>query len=256
MRRMKDTKNTAVISWGPFLTLAVAIGVFFGGQLFGAAIVSTVLGVFGWSSQQIADFYTSSTIGQFVVMIAVDAVMFLLLYWFIRSRKSSLGAIGLTRPHLRDGIYMLLGAVMYFSASLFLTSVIAKLIPALNLEQQQQIGFEQASSIPQLALVFVALVILPPLIEEMLFRGFLFSGLRTKLPLILAALVTSVIFAAPHLQIGSGNPLLWVAFIDTFILSMVLVFVRVKSGTLWSSVGLHAIKNGVAFVLLFALKMG
>jgi membrane protease YdiL (CAAX protease family) len=65
-----------------------------------------------------------------------------------------------------------------------------------------------------------------------------------------------LLFAAAHLQWGSGAPLLWVAAIDTFVLSMVLSTLREKTGSLWSAIGLHAIKNGVAFTLLFVLRLG
>jgi len=252
---MKESTAPKAITWNLLTTLLVTAGIFFGGQIIGAGLLSIVLGFFGVSSEQIAKIYSSSTLSQFTLMITVDIAMFLLLFWFIRARKSSLQALGLIRPKLRDGLYVLAGAVIYFSASALLSSVVAKLIPALNLDQQQQIGFQQASSAPQLVLVFIALVIFPPFVEELVFRGFLFSGLKTKLPLVFAAPLTSVIFAAPHLQIGSGEPLLWTAFIDTFILSLVLVSLRIKTGNLWTSIGLHALKNGVAFTALFILKL-
>ena len=38
-----------------------------------------------------------------------------------------------------------------------------------------------------------------------------------------------------------------------FVLSLVLIYLREKTGSLWASITLHAIKNGVAFVALFAL---
>ena len=43
--------------------------------------------------------------------------------------------------------------------------------------------------------------------------------------------------------------------LDTFILSLVLIYLREKTGGLWASITLHAFKNGVAFVALFALHI-
>src|SRR5690606_7282850 len=103
----------------------------------------------------------------------------------------------------------------------------------------------------QLILVFISLVLLPPFVEEVLARGFLYTGLKTKWPVWAAAVVTSLIFAAAHLEFGSGAPLLWVAAIDTFTLSLVLIYLREKTGKLGASIMLHMLKNGVAFVLLF-----
>ena len=255
MSELENTKTTAQVTWGPVAAVLVTVSVFFGGQLLGGLVVAILPGLFGWSNQQISTWFSSSTTGQFLLIAGVEVATFSLLYWFIRYRKSSLQAIGLVKPRLRDAGYALAGVAVYFPAYILTTVVLTQLIPSLNVDQPQQIGFQQADTRPELLLVFIALVILPPLIEEMLCRGFLFSGLKTKLPIMTAALLTGMVFAAPHLQIGSGEPLLWVAFIDTFILSMVLVYVRVKSGGLWASIGLHAIKNGIAFVALFVLRI-
>ena len=76
-------------------------------------------------------------------------------------------------------------------------------------------------------------------------------GLRTNLPVVPAAIITSILFGAAHLQFGSDKPLLWIAAMDTFALSMVLVWMRVKTQNLWAPITLHMLKNTVAFVLLF-----
>ncbi|MEJ0073120.1 MAG: CPBP family glutamic-type intramembrane protease [Candidatus Saccharibacteria bacterium] len=39
--------------------------------------------------------------------------------------------------------------------------------------------------------------------------------------------------------------------IDTFTLSVVLCYIREKTGTLWSGVLIHALKNGIAFLSLY-----
>jgi membrane protease YdiL (CAAX protease family) len=90
-------------------------------------------------------------------------------------------------------------------------------------------------------------------VEEILFRGFLYSGLKKSLPKIWAVLLTCTIFAAPHLLEGGSSGLLWVAGIDTFILSLVLIWLREKTGRLYASMGLHALKNFIAFASLFLL---
>jgi membrane protease YdiL (CAAX protease family) len=96
------------------------------------------------------------------------------------------------------------------------------------------------------------LVVLPPIAEEILFRGFIYSSLRPKMNKIVAALITSILFALPHL-FESSNGLLWVAGCDTFILSMVLVYVREKTDKLWASMLIHGLKNFVAFASLYLI---
>jgi len=101
----------------------------------------------------------------------------------------------------------------------------------------------------------VALVILAPIYEEILFRGVLFTGLRKKLPLITTGIIVSVIFGAAHLEWGGDSPLNWAAAIDTAVFSMVLVYLRETSKSLWPAIFLHGLKNAIAFTLVFVLKV-
>ena len=68
-----------------------------------------------------------------------------------------------------------------------------------------------------------------------------------------AGILTSVIFAAAHLPEGGGSGLFWIGAIDVFTLSLVLVFLKQKTKSLWPGICLHAIKNLVAFISLFVL---
>ena len=132
-------------------------------------------------------------------------------------------------------------------------TIATHLFPSLNVHQKQQLGFQDASGGLKLALTFVSLCVLPPLVEETVFRGFMFTTLRGKLKFVWAALITSLIFASAHLEFGSGQPLLWVAALDTFTLSMVLCYLRQKTDSLWPGILLHSLKNCIAFVTLFVL---
>jgi membrane protease YdiL (CAAX protease family) len=58
-----------------------------------------------------------------------------------------------------------------------------------------------------------------------------------------------------HLAGGEGGSTIWIAAIDTFILGMVLAYLRERSGSLWPSIGLHASKNMIAFLFLFVFKI-
>jgi membrane protease YdiL (CAAX protease family) len=128
-------------------------------------------------------------------------------------------------------------------------------ISSINTDQQQQIGFENASGLLPLSLVFISLVILPAFVEEIMIRGFLYSGLLKKYSKKIAAILASLIFAVAHLQLGSGEPPLWIAAIDTFILSVVLIYLRERTGNIWAGVAVHIIKNSFAFVSLFIVKL-
>jgi membrane protease YdiL (CAAX protease family) len=136
-----------------------------------------------------------------------------------------------------------------------LLSVAKVLIPSLNVEQQQQLGFQPTTSHIGLILTFISLVVLPPLVEEFIMRGFLFTSLLRRLKVVPSIVITSIIFASAHLQFGSDAPLLWVAAIDTFMLSLVLCYMRYKTGSLWPGIFLHALKNCVAFLSIFIFHL-
>jgi membrane protease YdiL (CAAX protease family) len=102
-------------------------------------------------------------------------------------------------------------------------------------------------------LIFVSVAVLPPIAEEIIARGFLFEGLKRSWGKRWAAVVVSLLFAMAHLGLGSGTQLIWLAAVDTFGLSFVLVWLREKTGGLTAPIGLHMLKNTIAFVYLFVL---
>ncbi|MEO5627875.1 MAG: type II CAAX endopeptidase family protein [Candidatus Saccharimonadales bacterium] len=237
------------VTWGPLVAVVVTVIIYFLAQFLGSAIILTVAHIKGLQGEALSA-WVEQTGPQFFYIVSVEAMTLLVLWLFLRQRKASFKTLGLTKPKWADLGYVLVGFGMYLPILIAVMAAVKLWFPEVNVDQQQQIGFQQAHGLA-LVVVFVSLVLLPPITEEILARGFLFLGLRSKLPVIWAALLTSLIFASAHLQFGSGAPLLWVAAIDTFVLSLVLVFLRQKTGRLWSSMGLHMLKNSIAFMALF-----
>lgn len=244
-----EQRRFASVPWGPLAAIAGTFLIYFGSMLFGSILLGLVAGIFGYSGERLAR-WVEETGPQFMYILFVEVAVFGMLWFFLKMRKARFSILGFRKPQWHDLGYALMGFAIYLPVLIATMLFVRAFIPGVNLEQEQQIGFEAAKGFG-LILVFISLVVLPPLAEETLSRGFLYLGLRTKLPIVAAAIVTSIIFAIAHLQFGSGAPLLWSAAIDTFILSLVLVFVREKTNALWAPIGLHAIKNGLAFSVLF-----
>lgn len=233
------------------VAVVAVIAIYFVSQLVGGLLLSIYPMLRHWSDAQANAWINNSVLAQFVYVVVAEGLMLLPLWLFLKHYKFGFGGLGLTRAKGEDILYALGGFVVYFVSYAILLSVGTQLIPSLNVNQPQQIGFQTASGFGSLALTAISLVILPPIVEEILMRGFLYTSLKKSLPKIVAALVTSIIFASAHLEFGSGAPLLWVAAIDTFVLSLVLVYLREKTGRLWASMGVHGLKNAIAFVSLF-----
>lgn len=86
-------------------------------------------------------------------------------------------------------------------------------------------------------------VLIAPLYEELIFRGVIFPCLIKRVGLPSAITVTSIVFALIHFHIPSIFPL--------FLLSAILCLAYWRTGTLWVSIGIHAVYNGMSIILLF-----
>jgi membrane protease YdiL (CAAX protease family) len=258
LRRSKHP-HAGKANWRPIEAVGVTVFVYFAAYFASQLILGVGVGLYAEAKNQtvsqVSGLLEGSVVAQFVASLLFYGLIGLFVFLFLRLRRTAATAIGLVKPRLRDLGYAALGFVAYFVAYIIIIQIIQAIVPGLNLDQRQEIGFSTSSEGGSLIFVFASLVILPPLMEEILTRGVLYTGLRTKLPVIAAAIITSVMFAAAHLQAGSGNDLLWVAAIDTFTLSLVLVYLREKTGSLWPSISLHAFKNFIAFMALFVFHV-
>lgn len=252
-RRSKSPEVSAPWSWIHGLIGTVVS--FYGSQQIASLLIGVYIGLQGWSDQQ-TDNWISGTSAQFVYTVIVEAFTLAIIWLFIRKYgwTAIKAGLGLRKIRWSDMGYMLVAFIVYYWLYITLLTVSSALFP-IDTNQEQDIGFEQAKSFLPLALTFISLVILPPIIEEIVFRGFLFGGLRKAFSPVVAALITSVIFALPHSLQSTDGSTLWNAAIDTFALSLVLCYLRVKTGALWAGIGLHAIKNLIAFLAIFVFHV-
>ena len=86
--------------------------------------------------------------------------------------------------------------------------------------------------------VFSAAV-LAPLVEELVFRGAIFRKWRVRWGPGKAALLSSLLFAAVHLQASPGK----------LVLALTCVLVYTSTRSLWAAVLLHAMHNAGLYVL-------
>lgn len=146
-------------------------------------------------------------------------------------------------PAWRDITLAPVAFVVYFIATVAITRVVTVLVPGFDAEQAQDVGFTGLSQAYEYMLAFLTLVVLAPVAEELLFRGYLYGRLRRWMAIWLAAIVTSVVFGVVHGQ--------WNVGLDVFVLSLVMCRLREMTGSIWAGVLVHMIKNGLAFYLLF-----
>lgn len=176
----------------------------------------------------------------FVRSLLVDVPLILgtllLARWLLRASPADLG---LGRPRLA---YFRYGLV--FGFGLFLASIAIGLVQAAAVGKEQQsiaqalLGHRGPAA---LALDLVAVAVLTPVAEELLFRGVFFGGVRQRLPFIPAAVVTTALFTIVH------EPQAWPG---VFVLGFGLALARERTRTLWAPIAAHATVNGLPLLLL------
>ena len=83
----------------------------------------------------------------------------------------------------------------------------------------------------------------PALAEEIFFRGFLLSALRTRQSAFLAIVTSATIFGVFHVIVTDS--MLFERFLPTTFLGLVLGWLAVRTGSIWPGAVLHATHNGL-----------
>jgi membrane protease YdiL (CAAX protease family) len=251
-----ETKSKiARIPWNPWLGVLYVILVYVASQIAAALLISIYPSLRHWTNAEANDWLSNTIAAQFVYILLAESAAIGLIYVFLRRYKAKFPLIGLKRPRWRDLGFGVMAWVPYIIVFIVAIDLVTRYFPSFNVNQQQQIGFNNVQGAGQMIMAFISLVILPPITEEIMVRGFLYSSLKKAMPTIYAVLLTSALFASAHLDEGGAAGPLWVGALDTFLLSLFLIYLREKTGSLWASITLHALKNGFAFLALFALNV-
>jgi len=253
---MEETKTyKSEIKWNSVLGVFSAIFIFFAAQLLAGLWMYVFALIRFGNEKQASAWLNDNTLGQFFSLSLSSFVVIGLVLWFIWWKNCKPSVIGLVKPKISHFLYGIVTAPVYYVFLLIVFAVAGAIFPSLNFDQKQEIGFDNVSGSFELLLIFIGLAIIVPIAEEILFRGLLYTSFKKALPIFWAALATSLIFAAGHLPEGGSAGPLYVAGIDTFLLSLFLIYLREKTGSLWSSIALHATKNSIAFLFVFVLKI-
>lgn len=196
--------------------------------------------------------------------IAVQAILSVLIlafvvkpiYWVGKNRKLSkakrradqMKVTGFNRlPNSSDLMPFVYGVLAYYGIGLVVMTVMGFFVPESYLTQPQNLGISGNVVWLDLISIFVLYCVITPVCEELIFRGFLQYKVEHNLGFWPAATIVSVLFAVAHGQLNAA--------ITTFVLSMVACYQRHKTGSIWSGIGLHAVVNIVATILVFVVPM-
>lgn len=161
-------------------------------------------------------------------------VIFAMIWLLIKINKANFGEFMAIRPFRWRYLFI-------FSILLFLLNLIIDGVTTwLDREPMQFMDALILTANP-LWLLILAVIVIVPIYEELIFRGFMWSGLvGTKLGVWGTAILTSVVFAVIHVQYG------WVELLGIFALAMLFSYARLLSGSLLLPIILHIFNNGLA----------
>lgn len=185
----------------------------------------------------------------YIIMIAVVFIGDRLIY----GKKQLLNAeiLGLKQPpKLRDIGLAVAGMPLYLIITVTLTLIVSMLYAGFDQDQAQGVSElgGQEPGVAMLIAMFLLIAIFVPFVEELLCRGYLFGRMKSiGAPVWAVVLVVSALFGVAHGQLNVA--------IDTFAISIIMCGTRYITGSIWASVLMHVIKNAVAFILLFVVKI-
>lgn len=232
----------------------------------GAAATLVPWLIFIWGTQLLAT--TSATTSQKHLSTAADIaggifafiatgvveVAFLIapLYYTVWRRnpgisvREGLAALGLRKMPLAPAIVATVGGFVVIIGSSVLYSFLLTYFN-LPLHTNSDALLQQAQYAPISALGLVTgAVLVAPICEEIFFRGYLLGGALQRVNFWVAGLLSALLFALAHGDVGS--------FVVLFVFGVVLAFIRWRCGSIWPGVIIHMANNATAaLAIIFAL---
>ncbi len=199
--------------------------------------------------QEVAIEAITETIGYYVAFsICTFLLLVSIVLFYNKSRKISFSALNINfkmKWHtyclmIGIGIISLLGIQYFIGAFDNLLKLIG--YPLIN-----NISLLNPTSWGKYFLALFALALLPAIGEELVFRGVIFHGLRTRFNDISAVLLSALMFALMH---QSLQQLLY-----PFILGCIMGWVVLRTGSLVSSIIIHFVNNFLVVTFTFVENM-
>jgi membrane protease YdiL (CAAX protease family) len=184
-----------------------------------------------------------------LVAMPISCLLSILIFrrWFARTWKLG-GRVGLGLvkiPVSRFGLHLLLGVATTVVGAL-ITGLLARGHPV----SQDVIQWVHQASLPMAAGIALMAITVVPVAEEILFRGILLPALLRHMSVAWAITFDAVIFASAHLPDLHWNP---VGLAALALMGAVCCWRRLKTGSLYASMAVHAGGNLLVLVALLSM---
>jgi len=230
------------VSWEIADIVRVTIIVIFSGYMLGAA-GSIILGLFHFDM----DVNLRMMLATFFIDITAGAAI---LYFVLVKYGERLSGLGITLGNFYKNVLSGIAAYVFILPILIAGLILSMLfLDAIGYKPPPQPVFdmffeEKRSDVILFLTIFVS--ILGPIIEEMFFRGFLYSAVKKRFGIILGVLSSSVFFSILHTNI--------VGFLPILILGALMAFLYETTGSLITSMSVHILHNSIILGFVFFIK--
>ncbi len=231
--------------WYALLSMLGYFSIYLAAQLFVSFIMGIVVAVkvisegpYTITAEGIVEAATSPVV--MAVILFVSPIITLLIYWLIMfvPKTDIRKKLDLNPIKWQYALY----AILIGLAANPLFSIAVTLLP---ISEEMLSSYEQASSsVIGSVNVFaiIGVVILAPIIEEVLFRGIIYKGLKSIAPMWVAIIAQGLIFGLMH-----GN-IIWST--ATCIISFALVFLYERTKSLAAPIIAHIALNSYPFIFM------
>lgn len=228
---MSEAKAGDVRPWGRAATFGLGVGALLAGQ---AAALMVLTWRFGVGLAQLPDF-TGDGVSIILIMLVATPVQLALL--MLMARQTGAGAadyFGLIRPRRAD-VVMGLAAIVGF---IVVGNAVSWLLGQNIVTGFQRDIYGSAAAAGMVPLLWLVVVVVTPVNEELLFRGFLFRGWHRKPgDAWIVIVVTALLWAVIHVQYD-----LYVIG-QVFVCGLILGWFRWATGSTVLTILMHALVN-------------
>jgi membrane protease YdiL (CAAX protease family) len=243
--RMPAYRGASIRPWGPWASLGWAALA----QAAGLAAVAACAWVLAQSNPNLFDyqflFRSGDPLGSSLLILSYVVLVATLCIAIRRAGWDVALYLALVKPRGRYVSY----AIVWTVLSLLLTFAHSTQFDVSQFLHPH--GYDHARLMNGLLIHFVAVVIAAPLMEEILFRGFLYRGLsESRIGVVGAIILTSLIWTFMHDSKSAAG------MIDTALHGVAWGWLRWYTGSLWTPIACHVAYNGTISGLAIARLYG
>ena len=172
-------------------------------------------------------------------ILIISGLLTILIFWIVAKirKKKFVKSAALNKLKPATIAPILIGGIAFNFAISYLMGIIP--FP------QSWIDSYQASSSEVLGgagiAMWISVVVMAPLVEELTFRGFIYTRLKQGMAKWVAAILTSLIFGIVH------GTIIWAMY--TFVFSLCLLYIFERTNSLWGCILFHMAFNFVGAVM-------